>query len=91
MYAYMLLITNITRNPAPHVVLRQRLKEGHSNVIDAGILHALGLSPGAFSCRTPFVLKQWDSGGDEKNEEKVLSIFARGTGVLRGSKARPII
>jgi len=60
-------------------------------VIDTGILHALSLSPGAFSCRTPFVPKQWNSGGDEKNEEKVLGFFATGTGALRESKARPII
>jgi len=60
MYAYMLLITSITRNPAPHVVSRQELKEGHSNVIDVCIFHALSLSYGAFSCRTPPVPKQWD-------------------------------
>ena len=60
MCAYMLFITSITRATRRHVVSRQKLKEGHSNVIDVGIFHALRLSYGAFSCRTPPVPKQWN-------------------------------
>jgi len=45
------------------------------------------------TCIVRFILTcgLWRCDGDEKNEEKVLSIFARGTGDLRESKARPII
>jgi hypothetical protein len=45
------------------------------------------------TCIVRFILMcgLWGCDGDEKNDEKALSIFARGTGALRESKARPII